>query len=69
MSTPVVYCCPDGHFRRVIFGLGPFIADYPEQVMLTGVKQGWCPRYVLRGFSCQLLKLTTSQLYCITEQY
>lgn len=46
MSTPAVYRCPDGHFCRVIFGLGPFIADYPEQVMLAGVKQGWCPRYV-----------------------
>ena len=44
MSTPAVYRCPDGHFRHVIFGIGPFIADYPEQVMLTGIKQGWCPR-------------------------
>ncbi|KAF5330759.1 hypothetical protein D9619_005328 [Psilocybe cf. subviscida] len=44
MTTPVVLRCPDGHFRRVIFGLGPFIADYPEQVFLTGIKQGWCPR-------------------------
>jgi hypothetical protein len=47
MSKPAVYRCSDGHFRRVVFGLGPFIADYPEQVMLAGVKQGWCPRYVL----------------------
>jgi hypothetical protein len=46
MSKPAVYRCPDGHFRRVIFGIGPFIADYPEQVMLTGIKQGWCPRCV-----------------------
>ncbi|KAF8951994.1 hypothetical protein BDZ97DRAFT_1931423 [Flammula alnicola] len=44
MSTPAVYRCPDGHFRRAIFGIGPFIADYPEQVMLSGIKQGWCPR-------------------------
>ncbi|KAF8810698.1 hypothetical protein BYT27DRAFT_7253435 [Phlegmacium glaucopus] len=44
MSTPAVYRCPDGHFRRLIFGLGPFIADYPEQIMLAGVKQGCCPR-------------------------
>jgi hypothetical protein len=46
MSTPAVYRCPDGHFRRVIFGIGPFIADYPEQVILAGGKQGWCPRCV-----------------------
>lgn len=44
MSLPIVLRCPDNHFRRVIFGLGPFIADYPEQVFLTGIKQGWCPR-------------------------
>ena len=46
MEAPTVYRCPDGHFRRVIFILGPFIADYPEQVMLSGVLQNWCPRYV-----------------------
>jgi len=45
-STPAVYCCPNGHFRCVVFKIGPFIADYPEQVMLAGVKQGWCPRCV-----------------------
>jgi len=43
MTTPVVTLCPDGHFRHVIYGLGPYIADYPEQVLLTGVVQGWCP--------------------------
>ncbi|KIM61542.1 hypothetical protein SCLCIDRAFT_25845 [Scleroderma citrinum Foug A] len=43
MTTPVVTLCPDGHFRWVIYGLGPYIADYPEQVLLTGVVQGWCP--------------------------
>ena len=44
MTTPVVTLCPDGHFHWVIYGLGPYIADYPEQVLLTGVVQGWCPR-------------------------
>jgi len=44
MTVPAVMLCPDGHFRRVIYGLGPYIADYPEQVLLTGVVQGWCPR-------------------------
>ena len=46
MEVPTVYICPDNHFRRVIFILGLFIADYPEQVMLSGVLQNWCPRYV-----------------------
>ena len=44
MTTPLVVRCPDGHFRRAIFQLGPFIADYPEQVYLSGVVQGWCPK-------------------------
>ncbi|KAJ6474792.1 hypothetical protein C8R45DRAFT_1102943 [Mycena sanguinolenta] len=42
MSTPVVRRCPDGHFRRIIYDFGPFIADYPEQVMLAGIVQNWC---------------------------
>jgi hypothetical protein len=46
MMEPAVCQCPDGHFRRVIYDLGPFIADYPEQVMLTGIVQGWCLKYV-----------------------
>ncbi|KAG1866709.1 hypothetical protein F4604DRAFT_1682781 [Suillus subluteus] len=34
----------DGHFCRVIYGLGPYIADYEEQVLLTCIMRGWCPR-------------------------
>ncbi len=44
MEVPVVRRCPDGHFRRVIYDLIAFIGDYPEQVMLTGIVKGWCPR-------------------------
>ena len=46
MMTPEVVKCPDGHFRCAIYGLGPYIADYPEQVWLAGIVQGWCPKYV-----------------------
>ena len=46
MTTPVVRRCPDGYYWRVIYDLGAFIADYPEQVMLAGIVQGWCSRYV-----------------------
>ena len=46
MTLPEVVCCPDGHFRRAIYSLGPYIADYPEQVWLAGIVQGWCPKYV-----------------------
>jgi hypothetical protein len=44
MTTPELTRCPDGHFRRVIYGLGPYIADYPEQALLACVVQGWCPK-------------------------
>jgi hypothetical protein len=43
MTTPEVVRCPDNHFRRVVYGIGPYIADYPEQILLSCVVQGWCP--------------------------
>ena len=46
MLIPRVTRCSDGHFRHVIYGLGPYIADYPEQALLACIVQGWCPRYV-----------------------
>ncbi|KAJ6625657.1 hypothetical protein B0H10DRAFT_2161873 [Mycena sp. CBHHK59/15] len=44
MTVPEVTLFADGHYRRVIYGLGPYIADYPEQVLLACVVQGWCVR-------------------------
>ncbi|KAI9056389.1 hypothetical protein FKP32DRAFT_1586143 [Trametes sanguinea] len=44
MTVPHLLRCPDGHYRRAIFGIGPIIADYPEQVYLSGIVQGWCPK-------------------------
>jgi hypothetical protein len=46
MEAPEVVRCPDGHFRRIVYGLGPYIADYPEQVWLSCIVQNWCPKYV-----------------------
>jgi hypothetical protein len=46
MIKPEVVCFPDGHFRKVIYGLGPYITDYPEQVLLGCIVQGWCPKYI-----------------------
>ncbi|KAG1906586.1 uncharacterized protein F5891DRAFT_1125454 [Suillus fuscotomentosus] len=34
MSIPKVVQFSDGHFRHVLYGLGPYIADYPEQLIL-----------------------------------
>lgn len=65
MTVPDIICCPDGHFRRVIYSIGPYIADYPEQVWLSGIVQGWCPRYKNCIFNClfqlQLLNFTFFQ--------
>jgi hypothetical protein len=46
MTTPEVVMCPDGHFCCAIYSIGTYIADYPEQVWLTGTVQNWCPKYV-----------------------
>ena len=44
MSTPEVARCADGHYRRVIYGLGPYIADYEEQVILACIVKDWCAK-------------------------
>ena len=44
MTRPDVVKCPDGHYRRAIYTLGPYIADHPEQVLLATVVSGWCTR-------------------------
>jgi hypothetical protein len=43
-TVPKIMKCPDGHFCHIIFGLGLYIADYPEQVWLTGIVSHWCPK-------------------------
>ncbi|KAI9453314.1 hypothetical protein BJY52DRAFT_1205512 [Lactarius psammicola] len=44
MSKPRITRCADGHYRHVIYGLGPYIADYPEQALLACIVQNWCPK-------------------------
>jgi hypothetical protein len=44
MTDPEVLRFGDSHFRRVVYGLGPYIADYKEQVLLTCIVRGWCPK-------------------------
>lgn len=46
MTTPEVTRFGDGHYHRVIYGLGPYIADYEEQALLACIMRGWCPKYV-----------------------
>jgi Plavaka transposase len=54
MTVPEVVRCPDGHFRRAVYSIGPVIADYPEQVWLSGIVQGWCPKSVISSNSWQV---------------
>jgi hypothetical protein len=43
-DVPDIVRCPDGHYRRATYDLGPYIADYPEQALLACVVQGWCSK-------------------------
>ncbi|KAG6875229.1 hypothetical protein C0992_004678 [Termitomyces sp. T32_za158] len=44
MNTPDIVRFAEGHFHRVVYGMGPYIADYPEQALLACIVQGWCAR-------------------------
>ncbi|KAH9923725.1 uncharacterized protein BXZ73DRAFT_91410 [Epithele typhae] len=44
MHIPLPLRCPNGHWCAAIFDIGPFLADYPEQVYVSGIVQGWCPK-------------------------
>ena len=44
METPDIVRYGDGYYRCMIYGIGPYIADYPEQVLSACIVQGWCPR-------------------------
>ncbi|KIK32400.1 hypothetical protein CY34DRAFT_19074 [Suillus luteus UH-Slu-Lm8-n1] len=46
MTTHEVMRCGDGHFRCVIYSLGPYIADYEEQLVLSCVVKHWCPKCI-----------------------
>ncbi|KAI6142023.1 hypothetical protein BKA82DRAFT_4331589 [Pisolithus tinctorius] len=47
MTKPTVMQFGDGHYHHIIFGLGPYITDYEEQVLLACIVQGWCTNDVL----------------------
>ncbi|KAI5989293.1 hypothetical protein EDD15DRAFT_2198580 [Pisolithus albus] len=48
MVKPEVVLFGDDHYRRVIYGLGPYIADYEEQALVTCIVRNWCPRTLAR---------------------
>ncbi|KAJ6576363.1 hypothetical protein B0H10DRAFT_2345165 [Mycena sp. CBHHK59/15] len=72
MTVPEVTLFADGHYRRAIYGLGPYIADYPEQVLLACVVQGWCARCTasredLDGPSGRRTQLHTETLFDVLD--
>jgi hypothetical protein len=46
MLKPQITRCADGQYWHVIYGLGPYITDYPKQALLVCIIQNWCPKYV-----------------------
>ena len=50
MTTPEVVKFPDGHLQHAVYGLGAYIADYPEQIWLAAIVQGWCAKCVFDLF-------------------
>ena len=46
MSKPKVILFGDRHYHHVIYGLGPYIADYEEQALLACIVRNWCPQCV-----------------------
>ena len=67
MTTPEVVRFPDGHFRKVIYGLGPYIADYPEQALLSCIVQGWCPRHDFLPQDARYTADENIQMYCARD--
>ncbi|KIM75719.1 hypothetical protein PILCRDRAFT_13365 [Piloderma croceum F 1598] len=67
MTTPEVARCPDGHYRRVIYGLGPYIADYPKQALLLCIVQGWCPKCTAPQFDLNQTEGVTRRCQDHTE--
>ncbi|KDQ16594.1 hypothetical protein BOTBODRAFT_54024 [Botryobasidium botryosum FD-172 SS1] len=43
MLSPILMRWPDGHLRRSILNLAIYIANYPEQALISSIVSGWCP--------------------------
>lgn len=69
MEKAVCVKCPDGKYRNAIFGIGPYIADYPEQCQLASIVQGWCPKYVYLYIFPLPCIITTTNTRCLAEPH
>jgi len=46
MTKPVVCHCLDVHYCHAIYNFASFIANYPKQVLLSGIVKDWCLKYL-----------------------
>ncbi|KAI5983997.1 hypothetical protein EDD15DRAFT_2375711 [Pisolithus albus] len=44
MTVPETVLFGDNYYRRVIYALAAYIADYEEQVLLSCIVRNWCPK-------------------------
>ncbi|KAF6745171.1 hypothetical protein DFP72DRAFT_993169 [Ephemerocybe angulata] len=58
MTKPRITKCGDGHWRRVVYAIRPYIADYPEQCVLACVVSGWCARCTAPASDLDELQVT-----------
>ncbi|KAG1756916.1 uncharacterized protein EDB91DRAFT_1233597 [Suillus paluster] len=53
----------DGHYCRIIYGLGPYIADYEEQVLLACIVRRWCAKCLSHCENLDEINLCRSRLH------
>jgi hypothetical protein len=49
MRTSEAVLYGDGNYHHIIYGIGPYIADYPEQCLITCIVQWWYSRYIVNS--------------------
>ncbi|KAG1776217.1 hypothetical protein EV702DRAFT_1230368 [Suillus placidus] len=66
MTKPEVVHFGDGHYRRVIDGLGPYIVDYKEQVLLACIVRSWCAKCTSNSKALDTNNLLCSRVHTDT---
>ncbi|KAG1719820.1 uncharacterized protein EDB91DRAFT_1284709 [Suillus paluster] len=63
MIKPEVVHFGDGHYHCVMYGLGPYITDYEEQVLLAYIVRNWCAKCLSRHGNLDEINLCRSRLH------
>ncbi|KAF8242189.1 hypothetical protein K440DRAFT_648408 [Wilcoxina mikolae CBS 423.85] len=58
VQSGIKVVCADGRTHHAYPWIASFLADYPEQCNITGIKYGWCPHCEIDpddmpGFNCR----------------